>query len=293
MQLHATSGINLYLGSLNYILYSTTPGTNPSPPCTQNCAPVIPPWAAECYESYLRPNGFFKDTTFQIPSINFGSLGSVNFPSFSVPLPNVDDWISYLEFSVRSYFAWCPEATAALAAIPTTFEYFEPFGTINDTLIAFRILESNINSLQSSGGEGQSYAPYSVVFRTGGGEGPSGWQGILPVLGVDSPWLGGGLKWGGGSSSSGATGGEVITTLPPVGAAPGISTVSQAYDVYCQTIMTPHIGAPASTGLCGALSLAKTAPLIWDLVQLLADVGSVLIFIQYIQRRWIDKGASG
>jgi len=285
-------------GSLNYILYSTTPVTTQNP-CTTNCGnnvnPVAPPaWDIACYESYLRPNGFFEDTNLQLPAITFGSLGSISFPNFVIPLPNIDSWISYLEWSVRSYFAWCPDDTAALGAIPTTLNGFEPFGTINDTVSIFQTLTNNVRALQSSGGEGSNYAPHSVVFGGGGGEDSGGWQGILPVLGTDSPWLGGKVKWGTGSDTGGASGGEsTITALPSVPGAPGISSTSQAYDTYCQTIMSPHLGPSTSAGLCGALALAKTAPLIWVLIQLLSDVGSIMLFIQYIQRKWIDLGASG
>ena len=282
-------------GNLSFILYGTKATNNTTQSTGIYAGQTTPPaWDLACYESYLRPNGFFENTNFQIPSISFGTLGSITFPSFVVPIPAIDQWISYLEWSVRSYFAWCPEDTAALSAIPTTIEGYEPFGTINDTVAIFRTLANNVTALQSSGGEGQNFAPYSIAFGAGGGQGSSGWQGILPVLGVDSPWLGGKLKWGSGGDTGGAGGGEsTITALPSVPSAPGISDTSQAYDTYCQTVMSPHLGASTSTGLCGALALAKTAPLIWVLIQLLSDVGSILIFIQYVQRKWIDAGASG
>ena len=284
-------------GNLNYILYSTVPSNTQTPvtnPVT-TVPPIVPPaWDIACYESFLRPSGLFEDVNFQLPSISFGTLGTITFPNIPLPLPAIDSWISYLEWSVRSFFAWCPDDTAALGAIPTTLAGYEPFGTINDTVVIFKTLENNVTALQSSGGEGQNFAPYSVVFGAGGGQGSGGWQGILPVLGTDSPWLGGKLKWGNGSDTGGASGGESpITALPAVPSAPGISSTSQAYDDYCQTIMLPHLGASASVGLCGALTLAKTAPLIWVLIQLLSDVGSIMLFIQYIQRKWIDAGASG
>jgi hypothetical protein len=282
-------------GNLNYILYSTSPITTQSPPNPPNSPPIsVPPgWELACFENYLRPSSFFEDTNFQIPSISFGSLGSITFPSFVVPIPAIDQWISYLEWSVRSFFAWCPDDTAALSAIPTTIEGYEPFGTINDTVAIFRTLTNNVLALQSSGGEGQNYAPYSIAFGAAGGQGASNWQGILPVLGVDSPWLGGKLAWGSGSDGTGGGESSPITALPSVPSAPGISTTSQDYDTYCQTIMSSHLGASASAGLCGALALAKTAPLIWILIQLLSDVGSIMLFIQYVQRKWIDAGASG
>ena len=298
-QMHASAiDINAAVsGSLNYVLYSTAPSNTQSPvsPPGATVPPITTPdWELACLESYLRPSGFFEETNFQIPAISFGTLGTITFPNLVIPIPAIDQWISYLDWSVRSFFAWCPDDTAALGAIPTTFEQYEPFGTINDTVTIFRTLENNVTALQSSGGEGQNYAPYSVVFGAGGGQSSSGFEGILPVLGTDSPWLGGKLKWGAGSEAGGAGGGESspITNLPTVPAAPGMDSTSQEYDAFCQTIMTPHIG-PSSAGLCGALALAKTAPLIWVLVQLLSDVGSIMVFIQYIQRKWIDAGASG
>jgi hypothetical protein len=279
-------------GHLNYILYTTTVATTQNQPGAPTT--YIPPgWQLDCNESYSRPNGFFELATVQLPSISFGSLGTVSFPSFTVPIPNLDQWISYLILSVRNYFAWCPEDTAALSAIPTTIEGYEPFGTINDTVAIFRTLNNNVTALESSGGQGQNFAPYSIAFGGGGSQDSGGWQGILPVLGENSPWLGGKLAWG--SGSDGTSGGEAspITALPTVPSAPGMSTTSQDYDAYCQTVMSPHLGSQASTGLCGALALAKTAPLIWVLIQLLSDVSSILIFIQYVQRKWIDAGASG
>jgi hypothetical protein len=286
-------------GHLEYILYAGDLNSTPGQPCT-NChnpssGPVTPPgWDLACYETYLRPSSLFKMGDFQLPSISFGSLGTITFPVFSVPIPAVDDWIAYLEWSIRSYFAWCAEDTAALRAIPTTLSGYEPFGTVTEIVGIFTTLENDVTAMGSSGGAGQNYAPYSVVFGSGGGEdgGANGFQGILPVLTSDSPWLGGGLKWGSGTGGEAGGSASPITTLPPVAAAPGIDSTSSAYITYCSGIMTPHIGAQASTGLCGAIALAKTAPLIWTLFQLCGDVGSILIFIQYIQRRWINQGVA-
>jgi hypothetical protein len=280
-------------GSLKYILYSTIPSDTQSP-VSPVAPPITPPeWNLLCYEHYLRPSGFFENTNFQIPEINFGSLGTITFPNFIIPIPNIDQWIQYLEWSVRSYLAWCPEDTAALAAIPTTLNMYEPFGTINDIIVAMQTVQDNVNTLQTSGGEGsQDYMPYSIIFNSGGGESNS-FQGILPVLGADSPWMGGKLKWGDGSVALGASGGEVapIGDLPTVDPASG--AWDQSYYYYCQGILAPHVGPGTAVGECAALALVKTRPLIWTLLQLFFDAGTLLAFIKYIQHKWIDAAASG
>jgi hypothetical protein len=302
--------IGLFGGNLNYILYSTSPVVTQNPPPGSPGSPIITPpeWDLACYESYLRPSGFFEDMNFQIPSISFGSLGTVTFPIIPLPIPAIDQWISYLEWSVRSYFAWCAEDSAALSAITTTLNGYEPFGTINDTVAIMRTLQNNLATLQTSGGEGQAYTPYSVMFNSGGGEsGGSSWQGILPVLGSDSPWMGGQLKWGSSGGTSGgenaqggpftssqiATGSSPITELPQVQSTNASPSNANTYYYYCVGVLAPHVGQGTAVGECGALSLAKTAPLVWTLVQLIADASAVFMFVLYIQKKWVDLGASG
>ena len=57
--------------------------------------------------------------------------------------------------------------------------------------------------------------------------------------------------------------------------------------------MAPHVGQNTSTGECAALALAKTAPLVWVLLQLLSDAGAIFTFVIYIQKKWVDAGAAG
>ena len=299
-------------GNLNYILYQTSPISTQNPPVNPPGSPIITPpeWNLACYEKYLRPSGFFEETNFQIPSINLGTLGTITFPVFNLPMPALDQWISYLEWSVRSYFAWCAEDTAALGAIPTTLNGYEPFGTIADSVSIMRTLQSDVTSAQTAGGaSGQSYAPYSVLFNTGGGaDSSNSFQGILPVLGADSPWTGGQLKWGnsGGTSGGESSGGiftgnrlqggtSPITALAPTQplSASGGSVSTSSYYYYCTGLLIPHVGQSTAVGECAALALAKTAPLIWILVQLLADAGALFTLFLYIQKKWVDGGASG
>ena len=287
-------------GSLSFILYGTKQTNNVAPPGSNNPPTVTPPsWVLDCYENYLRPNSFIEWTSLASISIPFGSLGTITLPNIPIPIPAVDTWISYLAASVRSFFAWCPENTAALSAITTLLVQYEPFGTINEIHGIMVDLQGKVDGMQSSGGAGGDYAPYSVLFGASGGQSSSdgGFQGILPVLGSDSPWMGGKLKWGAGSSAVYASGGEVapITALAPVDPTSGSwnDPTQQSYYQYCMGIMAPHVGQNTSTGECAALALANTAPLIWVLLQLLSDAGSIFTFVIYIKKSWIDAGASG
>jgi hypothetical protein len=272
-------------GHLEYFLYSGTENDQPcvGKECPTPPAPTPPGWQAECYESYLRPSYLFKLVGFQLPEISFGSLGSITFPAFNVPVPAVDDWIAYLQWTVRSYFAWCPEHTAALAAIPTTFDNYEPFGTITEVNNSIDTLNAKIDQLKESGGEG-TYAPYSVIFATGGGEsGGSGWQGLLPPVASDSPWA-----WSGSGPLTTHIGENV--TFDPGTAAP--SGGEADYVGYCTDIADAHFGHAIGAAMCTMTYVARAAPFIWIVIQLAMDVGSVVGIIAYIQKRWIDPRMS-
>jgi hypothetical protein len=300
MRVNQSNMLETAQGSLNFILYGTTHtnGTTPGNPPITN-APTPPSWVLDCYENFLRPNSFFELASLSSISIPFGSLGTITLPNIPIPIPAVDTWISYLAGSVRSFFAWCPENTAALSVLSTLLVQYEPFGTINDVHGILLDLQGKVTGMQSSGGEGQNFVPYSVLFGAIGGQSSDGggFQGILPVLGSDSPWMGGKLKWGAGSQAVYASGGEVapITALAPVDPTPGSwnDPTQQSYYQYCMGILAPHVGQSTSTGECAALALAKTAPLVWVLLQLLSDAGSIFTFVVYIQKKWIDAGASG
>jgi hypothetical protein len=258
-------------GNLHYILYLTVPTVtqNPTPPGGIN--PVSPPaWILECTETILRPNGFFKDTPVSLPL----SLGT-----FNLPLPNVDDWIAYLENSIRSYFAWCPQDTAALSAIPATLNGYEPFGTISDTIGIMQTLQSNVIALQASGGEGENFAPPSIFNQGGGESDANSIPDILPVLGSDSPWNGGKLKW------------TPVSLFSGNGGAGGGESTSYYYD--CLGIMQPHVGLNTAVGECAALSFVKTDPLFWTLLQFVFDVGTLFTLYRFVRAGWIDAGASG
>jgi hypothetical protein len=269
-------------GNLTYTLYGATPvtpGGTPTPPGTG----LPPEWEAQCSESYLRPNYLFKMVSFQLPALTFGSLGSITFPVWSVPIPAVDDWIAYLEWSVRSYFAWCPQHTAALQAIPTTMNDYEPFGTINEVNTSFDHLNTLMDQLQTSGGESAPYAPYSVVFDTGGGaSGSSGWQGIMPVVSSDSPWA-----WSGSGPST-----YVQPSIPDPFTTTTVTGGEESYIDYCQAIFDAHFGLAVGSAMCFVTNVARGVPLLWILVQLGMDVGSVVGIIAYIQKRWVDPRMS-
>jgi hypothetical protein len=267
-------------GKLKYTLYGTQPKEQP---CTDCNNPTPPGWQAECYESYLRPSYLFKLAAFQLPSIDFGALGSITFPVINVPVPAVDDWIAYLQWTVRSYFAWCPEHTAALAAIPLSFNSYEPFGTIAEVNTAIDLLDQKLELQKEQGGE-NSFAPYSVIFATGGGEGgAAGWQGLLPVLDKESPWA-----WSGSGPLETHIGENV--TFDPATAAPAGG--ESDYVSYCKSIFDAKFGATTSAAMCAMTYVARSLPFVWILIQLGMDVGSVVGIIAYIQKRWIDPRMS-
>ena len=270
-------------GYLTYRLYkgSATPNPSPNPP-----SPAPPEWQAVCYENYLRPNYLFKMVAFQLPGINFGSLGTITFPSISIPLPAVDDWIAYLQWTVRSYFAWCPEHTAMLETIPSVLNRYEPFGTILELKDAITSFSDKVDAAFGGGGEGSGFAPYSVVFNASGGEsGGADWQGILPVVNDNSPWA-----WSGSGplttnigtdSHFDITGGE--------GGGESMPNDTQNYVDFCRSIFEANLGPAVSTGLCVMVQTARTMPFIWILIQLCMDVGVIWGFIKYIQKNWVNK----
>jgi hypothetical protein len=291
IKMRVSSDDSLYVlsaGQLSYTLYGATetnpPG--PNPPINH------PEWYAACYESFLRPNSLFKLSSFSLGTITFGSLGSVTFPTVSLPIPAIDDWISYLQWTVRSYFAWCPEHTAALAAIPTSLNSLEPFGTVHDVSNVLLDINTKIDQFDSSGGEGEGsqFLPYDIAFNAQGGEsGSSSWSGLLPALDTSSPWLGGTVPLP--SLNTGVTGGESGSVQVQGGSAIPYSEYI-SYVNYCKGISAPYLGA-AGTGLCWALGLAKTAPKFWIIVQLIFDVMAILGAVKYIRVAWIDARAAG
>lgn len=264
-------------GALKYILYKAE---EKEVPCKECNNPIPPGWQSECYENYLRPTYLFKNVNFQLPSISFGALGTVTFPVFGVPLPAVDDWIAYLQWTVRSYFAWCPEHTAALAAIPTSFDSLEPFGTLAEVNSAIDLLNERLDQFQASGGEGAGYAPYSVIFNSGGGEsGGADWQGLLPVVSADSPWA-----WSGSGPLETHIGEDV--TWDPNTAAPSGGQAEEMQ--YCTDIFIHRFGDAASVGICTMVVLVKQLPKVWNIIQLALDVGAVIILYFYLRNNWID-----
>jgi hypothetical protein len=279
-------------GTLKYYLYGTVSSDPPVDPCTgSDCNPVPPPWTTACFETYQRPASLFKWVPFQFPTIEFGTLGSIPFPSFSVPIPAVGDWIAYLAWTVRNYFAWCPMHTAALAAIQTSYNNYEPFGTISEITAAADHIQSTLDTLTTSGGEGagQDFRPHSVIFNTGGGEteAGTGWEGALPVLTADSPWMGGQGQWNNGVPL------DAYGIPLNASGADAVSTSRQAYVDYCATIFNAHLGPAASEGLCGMVSITRLAPVVWIFMQILTDGGALLGLMVYLKKKWIEMGGVG
>jgi hypothetical protein len=181
--------------------------------------------------------------------------------------------------SIQQFLTWCPSHSEALAGMTGMFEKYEPFGTVIEVTGSLSHLNDKLGSQFAAGGEGESYAPYSVIFNSGGGAGETAWNGVLPAVSDSSPWAGGALTYtplhlfGGG--------GEGV-----------IESTASSYVNYCKSIFEANIGVGAATGLCVAVSMAKSAPVIWVAIQLGVDAFAILGIFQYITRKWIDLGAS-
>jgi hypothetical protein len=261
----------LRTGSVYYILSKIQDSIPPGPPTPY----YDPNWPEGCSGICSAPGGFFK-----IAPVSFGSLGSVD-----LPLPAFDDWMQYGSCQIQQFLTWCPSHSEALAGIVQMFDKYEPFGTVIEVTGSLSHLNDKLSSQFAAGGEGESYAPYSVIFSSGGGEGASEWNGVLPAVSNSSPWAGGDLTYkplnvfGSGIEGYGG-GGE------------GGSTTALGYVNYCKTIFEANLGLGAATGLCVAVSMAKTAPVIWIAIQLGVDAFAILGIFQYITRKWIDLGAS-
>jgi hypothetical protein len=279
LKMRATDDILLTDGHLTYTLYGATQITDTPPP-----GPIVPPaWNAECYERFLRPSGLFKMVGLSLGSINFGSLGTVTFPTVSLPLPAVDDWVSFLQWTVRSYFAWCPYHTAALMAIPTSMDGYEPFGTIAEVQTSMDHINKVLDDLQAVGGEGASFAPHSYVFNSGaGGETGESFPGLFQAPGDDSPWA-----WDGGVSTV-HTGEDITFSMSDTTPLGGETD----YVNYCKSIFDMHFGVAVGGAMCAITNLLRTVPMIWILVQLAWDIGSVVGIVKYIQKRWINPKMS-
>jgi hypothetical protein len=170
-----------------------------------------------------------------------------------------------------------------LAAIPTSFDNYEPFGTITEVNTTIDLLNEKLDQFKESGGE-STYTPYSVIFSTGGGEsGSANWQGLLPIVGADSPWA-----WSGSGPLTTHIG-ENVTFDPNTAALMGGEA---NYVDYCEAIFDAHFGVAVGTAMCFMTNVARTVPFLWIVIQLGVDVGSVVGIVAYIQKRWIDPRMS-
>ena len=264
----------LHTGNLVYILAEVNPSDVIPPPGNP---PYTPPgWETSCYGVCNRPASLIA-----WQSISFSTWGSIfgaPLGSISFPLPDVGGWVDYDTCAIRSYITWCPEHTAALEGIPGMFQAYEPFGTIVEFQNAMSSLNERLDSLTTTGGEGTTFTPYSVIYNAGGGEGDNTWQGFLPVLKDTSPWVGGKIQWNNGNG---------LSTDGPVGGASGAE-----YTNYCEAIFNANLGTQTASGLCAVVTLARAAPVIWIFIQLFVDVGALAGFIKYVMAKWIDLAGS-
>jgi hypothetical protein len=257
------------IGSLIYKLYEVNPTEAPAAPGTQQGSKGYIPasWRTTCYEACNRPLSLFVTI-----SVNFGTLGSV-----PLPIPDIMGWIDYSRCAIQQFLSWCPEHTAALLSIMKLFNDREPFGTLLELEKGFTGIKTELGSLITQGGEGEQFAPHSVIWGAGGGESGDAWSGILPSA-KGTPWEAGGqLDLSGVTDNSNvAIGGETGT----------------AYKAYCITATTAVIG-DMSDGFCSGINLIKTGfPTLFIGMQVVVDLMSLVFLIDYIKISWIDAGAA-
>lgn len=135
---------------------------------------------------------------------------------------------------------------------------------------------------------GQGYAGGSSLnsspYPPGGGEsGGAGWQGLLPSVGADSPW-----GWSGSGPLETHVGENV--TWDPVSSVPYGGEAD--YVNYCKAIAEAHFGGVLGSSMCAMTYVARAVPMLWILIQLAMDIGSVLGIITYVQKRWVDPRMS-
>jgi hypothetical protein len=248
-------------GYVTYRIYSAV-DTDQTPEDDDNGNGLPPLWASACYETCQRPTWVFA----KYP-VDFGTLGNVE-----IPYPDVINWIEYGRCAIQKYFAWCPEHTAALVGLMDDFNERDPFATFLEVEDGFRSIQEQLASLSTGGEEVDIYRPYSVVWGSGGGEfGGSVWDGVVPIIPDTSIWTGGELDLT-------ATGGE----LPD----------SADYIAHCETAFEPFTGEMVN-GFCPVLAIVRNFQTVWVGLQLILDIGMIIVLIKYIKRAWIDRGVAG
>lgn len=265
-------------GYLMFRLYSVADAT-PVPPCTgSDCANPIPPppWVTTCDEAVTRPTSLVDWI-----QVNLGTILD-NPIAFSLPIPAAVDWIEYARASIQQYLAWCPSVSSELETIPAVLAKYQPFGMIYELTDTIKTVNDKLDAIGSSGGESNGqYTPFDPIMGTTGtgGEGnskvtSSTWQGIIPNLTDQSPWMGGKIKWTGESLS--AMGGE-----------------ASSYVDYCSSVFETRLGPGATKGLCTIFMLSRLMGFVWILIQLAFSGSAVLATIQYVMKKWVDSGAAG
>jgi hypothetical protein len=269
---HANSGPSFYpqrAGNIVYKLYEVNPTESPTAPGTQPGSKSYIPaaWRTTCYEACNRPTSLVIFMT-----VTIGTLGII-----SLPLPDVGGWIDFARCAIQKFLSWCPEHTAALISITKLFDDREPFGTLIELEKGFNGIKLQMATLMTAGGEGEQFAPRSVIWGAGGGENGNTWGGILPTA-KGTPWEAGGqLDFSNVvANSNQAVGGETGT----------------AYKAYCLTGTSAIMGGMAD-GFCSGINLIKSSfPDLFTGMQLVTDLMTFALAISYIKKFWIDTGAA-
>jgi hypothetical protein len=262
-------------GWIRYRLYETTSSVDPLPPEIW-IQPIPDEWGG-CNVSCMRPSGAFTYAGFSLGSFDFGSLGEVQFPTVTLPVPNVGGWVNYARCSLVVYFSWCDIHTAALEKIFTVTTTKEPFGTIDELSQTFTMIRNDLRTLSSTGGTDAGLAPSSLWGGGTGGE--AGGLNIFGDLMSDNPLMGGQFDFTGASNN-----------VPGVG---GTGDPIVAYELTCNALMHDKIGPGASQTFCWLLGFIHSKNWGVDLLtmlQYLFDIGMLVALIGYVMTKWIGQG---
>lgn len=176
---------------------------------------------------------------------------------------DVGGWLEYFRCQFTYFISWCPEHTAALGYLKSVFTQREPFGTINAITGWFNFARTEVAAYDW---EISSITDISNVVE-GGDSGIQSPLSIVNGLQANSPWLGGQITY-----QETAQGGQSSVTT-------------------CTTNLVTILGgnnSEMSKGYCFVINILKIFG-ITAIITVIVIVANVLIFLEYIQNRWLHK----
>lgn len=169
-------------------------------------------------------------------------------------------WVDYSRCLALSWVTWCPQHTDAIAALPTQFANREPFASVEQ-------VQQSIDAISTAA---NAYNWDNTGISVDG----------TPIADNDSPnWD----TWQVAGNNP-YNGGYIDITGQHAG-------VSGQSSTDCTFSLSPWVGPMLSEGMCFIFTtLDRLGILGW--AQFFVDLMSVVIFVLYIYRRWINAGAN-